>query len=85
MHQIEFVDQATLFQQVEGAIDGGPIDARIARPSHRQQSRRVNMSFRPLNRFNEDPALGGYPHPLRNEFPHQRAPLEVSNLHISCD
>jgi len=75
VHQVQFVNQAHALEQVDGAVDGGSVDIRIALASLLQQPLRIQMRIRVLNGFNHGAALWRQPHTLRLDFTEQFAPL----------
>ena len=76
VHQVEFVDQAEPFQELDGTVDGGAIDARLALASQIQKSGGIQVLLGALNNFDHSPALGRHPNSLGSQFVQQNAAIK---------
>jgi len=68
MHQVQFVDQAQLFEQLDGSVNRSLIDIRIPLARHVQQACCVQMGSRLLNGLNQSAPLRSQPDPSGFHF-----------------
>jgi hypothetical protein len=68
MHEIEFVDQAVAFQQIEGAVDGDPIDVGVDFAGAAQDLAGVQMLLSGLDHAQNGAPLMGHAQSARHEF-----------------
>src|SRR5712675_2019068 len=59
MEQIQFVDQAVAFEQIDGAVDGDAMNARVEFLGAIEDSAGVEMALGVVHDFQEDFALPG--------------------------
>src|SRR4029077_16600134 len=60
--KVQFVDQAVALEQVEGAVDGDAMDARVEFPGAFENGSGVQMTLRFVHHFNENFALARQAH-----------------------
>ena len=67
MEQIELVDEAFFFEEVDGAVDGDEVDGRVHFLSAREDLVDVEMLFGVVHNFEDDTALAGEANSLFTE------------------
>jgi hypothetical protein len=68
VHEIQFIDQTQLLEEFQGSVDRGPVNSLVALPRQLQQTRRVKMAVRVLDRLDKDLSLSRDADASQGEF-----------------